>query len=645
MPVVSLSPLPIQHFVDNYGNALSGGKLFTYAAGTTTKLATYTTSAGTTTNTNPIILNTRGEASIWLANGSNYKFVLSPASDTDPPTSPIWTQDNISPASSTTLNQSLTGQFWQNLGAVVNRIADRLFVGQAILNAGNASGAADWLNTYQAPYPLDPMNLTQFAVLTNDPGEVAVLGGARSLNHTVTTQSSIGVAGYAYNNNTTLGTGGWSYYGESYRLNNTVGRTYGAELCVINQSGATIKMNPYSVPAGASIGVQLDSGNSFGVAQQPGLSPSSGAMLFVQNTNDSSSPFETGICVLANAIALNTNGFSEALSLPAISGIQWYTPGTSPASFINCTTTASTTAGQILLQNVGLGITAGAANSPVAQFSGVAGSVNFLNFTPGVATVSPSISASGNDTNISVVVVPKGTGNLQVTGSVVPTTDNTYLCGANGVRWSAVWAANGTIQTSDRSMKTDIASLPSVLPILLGLNPVTFKWLDGGGKPVISTVEVEEDVYEDIPDTVQDHEVQTDGSVHLVTKPITRRVQVFDQVPVTLPDGTPVIDQIPYGRKGQRLFRSEPRMHPVPRKQKVAREVVSYVNGPGKRTHWGFLADEIKTAFDKVGMDFGGYVMGEDGTEGYRADQLLAVTVKAVQELAAAVAALERKNP
>lgn len=91
---VSLGPVPIQQF-NQGGVPCSGCKLFTYAAGTTTKLATYTDSTGVTPNTNPIILDSNGQAAVWLANGSAYKLVLSPTSDTDPPTSPYWTQNNI----------------------------------------------------------------------------------------------------------------------------------------------------------------------------------------------------------------------------------------------------------------------------------------------------------------------------------------------------------------------------------------------------------------------------------------------------------------------------------------------------------------------------------------------------------------------
>lgn len=65
-------------FFDNNGNILSGGKLWTYAAGTTTPQATYTDSSGGTPNTNPIVLNAAGRTAqaIWLTEGVVYKFVL-----------------------------------------------------------------------------------------------------------------------------------------------------------------------------------------------------------------------------------------------------------------------------------------------------------------------------------------------------------------------------------------------------------------------------------------------------------------------------------------------------------------------------------------------------------------------------------------
>jgi hypothetical protein len=90
-----LSPLAKQQFFDNNGRPLVGGKLFTYIAATTTKQPTFVDSAGITQNANPIILDFRGEANLWVPPNVGYKYVLAPSTDTDPPTHPIWTIDNV----------------------------------------------------------------------------------------------------------------------------------------------------------------------------------------------------------------------------------------------------------------------------------------------------------------------------------------------------------------------------------------------------------------------------------------------------------------------------------------------------------------------------------------------------------------------
>ncbi len=95
------------------GVQASGCKLFTYVAGSTTKQNTYTDNTGNTANANPILLNSEGYPasggnviSIWLTQGATYKFVLAPSTDTDPPSSPIWTRDNISGIDDVSLSQS-----------------------------------------------------------------------------------------------------------------------------------------------------------------------------------------------------------------------------------------------------------------------------------------------------------------------------------------------------------------------------------------------------------------------------------------------------------------------------------------------------------------------------------------------------------
>lgn len=87
--MATISPVPFLQFIDANGDPLAGGKLYTYEAGTTTPLATYTTSAGNISNANPVILDSAGRASVWLGAGS-YKFVLKDSTDVL-----VYTTDNI----------------------------------------------------------------------------------------------------------------------------------------------------------------------------------------------------------------------------------------------------------------------------------------------------------------------------------------------------------------------------------------------------------------------------------------------------------------------------------------------------------------------------------------------------------------------
>jgi hypothetical protein len=132
---MNLSPLPIQKFFDNNGQPLAGGLLFTYATGTSNKVTSYVDSTGLVPNTNPIVLDSRGECRLWIDDQQAYRYVLAPANDTDPPTNPIWTVDNISAAPRPNLDI-------RNFGAVGNGITDDTAAIQAALNNAAATGDA-----------------------------------------------------------------------------------------------------------------------------------------------------------------------------------------------------------------------------------------------------------------------------------------------------------------------------------------------------------------------------------------------------------------------------------------------------------------------------------------------------------------------
>ena len=89
--MAGLSPTPKQQIFGSDGAPLVGGKIYTYLAGTSTPATTYTDFGAGTANTNPIILDSYGQANIWLLSSTSYKFVVKTATDTL-----LYTVDNIS---------------------------------------------------------------------------------------------------------------------------------------------------------------------------------------------------------------------------------------------------------------------------------------------------------------------------------------------------------------------------------------------------------------------------------------------------------------------------------------------------------------------------------------------------------------------
>lgn len=106
---MSVTPSPIggfaAQFFDNNGVILSGGKIYTYAAGTTTPQATYTSASGVTPHANPIILDSAGRVpggEIWLTDGLVYKFVIETATAIL-----LGTYDNITGVNSNFVNYTI----------------------------------------------------------------------------------------------------------------------------------------------------------------------------------------------------------------------------------------------------------------------------------------------------------------------------------------------------------------------------------------------------------------------------------------------------------------------------------------------------------------------------------------------------------
>jgi len=177
---VNLSPVGgvAAQFFTSTGAVLTGGKLYTYAAGTTTPATAYTSSNGATAWTNPIVLNAAGRVSgggeIWITDGISYKFVLTDANDVL-----IATYDNITgygtaadisytPAGTGAVTTNVQAKLRQivsvkDFGAVGNGTTDDTAAIQAAINENNG-------NVIYFPSSVGGYKITSTLTLTNHTG-------------------------------------------------------------------------------------------------------------------------------------------------------------------------------------------------------------------------------------------------------------------------------------------------------------------------------------------------------------------------------------------------------------------------------------------------------------------------------------------
>jgi hypothetical protein len=146
---VFLSPVGgvAAQFFTNTGAVLTGGKLYTYAAGTTTPQVSYTTNAGTVARTNPIILDAAGRVpdggEIWITSAS-YKFVLKDSNDVL-----IANYDNISGIGATTVI-NYTGNGTTVAYAVTGNVVS-VYINGVYQNRNTYSVASSILTFSEAP--------------------------------------------------------------------------------------------------------------------------------------------------------------------------------------------------------------------------------------------------------------------------------------------------------------------------------------------------------------------------------------------------------------------------------------------------------------------------------------------------------------
>lgn len=144
---VQLAPAPVFKAFDNNGFPLFNGLLYTYVAGSSTPQATYVDYTGTTPNTNPVVLNARGEANVWLAQGLTYKLTL-----TDALGNQIWSIDQIyggQVVTAATVGQLIYPQTAQEITAGVTPASYMFAPGDVRRYGADPTGATDSTPAWQ----------------------------------------------------------------------------------------------------------------------------------------------------------------------------------------------------------------------------------------------------------------------------------------------------------------------------------------------------------------------------------------------------------------------------------------------------------------------------------------------------------------
>jgi len=255
----------------------------------------------------------------------------------------------------------------------------------------------------------------------------------------------------------------------------------------------------------------------------------------------------------------------------------------------------------------------------------------------------------GSTSATSIVISSNSVGRVIVeasTGNTRPFADNSYSLGTSVYRWSTVYAATGTINTSHGPDKIVTGDLNGFASNLLDLvDPVLFKWKCGsstetqtGTRKVKTGNLIEKKEKRIFPEMVwqivdgvgKEVEVVREIEVPVYGEPVhcldADGAQVIEKVMVFDEDGNAVI-----GEDGAPVFVERPKLmaNPIMVEEEIDEAVFETVANPGKRTHAGFIAQDVKSAMDKLGADFAVWgledVEDKESRQWLRPDQLIPV--------------------
>jgi hypothetical protein len=453
-----------QQFFDNNGVILSGGKLYSYTAGTSTPQATYTSISGATAHTNPIVLNSAGRVAtgeIWLTAGSNYKFVLYTSANFL-----IATWDNITGINGTgiatnasnvqydpagvgavattvqaKLRQTISStdyssesyavsaavsqlpvNFWSNQTPPPNnrRIPDRVFIGEAVRTSGNESNGASesWVNNAFGAYWLE--RGSQLFTLPDSDGYIGEFSAVRTSTINQAGGVGIGMASLGWNDyvgNLFV----WAGYFEVSREANA-GVSYGLEIAGKNKGSNHIR-SPYARDSNGILGIFFAGGGD-PAYNGSSANPNNVGIVIGKNSNT----WNTGICFDADALTGSdgVTGNAAAIKMGKGHQIEWWASATLQTAIIRSDgADLGAITKYLLFKNTKVSIEANSVTDLYSFDLGLT-PANGLIFSAGVlSSNATTINAAGSDTNIDINLVPKGSGTVSfgffTAGALSPT--------------------------------------------------------------------------------------------------------------------------------------------------------------------------------------------------------------------------------
>ncbi|KAA0678256.1 tail fiber domain-containing protein [Roseomonas genomospecies 6] len=279
-----------------------------------------------------------------------------------------------------------------------------------------------------------------------------------------------------------------------------------------------------------------------------------------------------------------------------------------------------------------------AAFAPMADIKGVLGNAAGTETQGGLILRTRPVGAAGQPLVERLRVDQTGAtfaNPVTVNGAVVPGADDTHDLGGPALRWDDIYATNAAIQTSDARSKTDVIDSPLGLAFILALRPVRYRFKDVDEPAVTTRRMVEREKTRQIT-RLREAVRRVDGQLRLVMESETVAEPVLRQEPLFDADGRPLVN----ADGTARLYTvAETERVEIEEEQRPARRKTH------RRPHFGLIAQEVKAVLDRFGTDMGGYIHEpENDRHGLRYDEFIAPLIRAVQELAARIHALEQRT-